>query len=167
MREGMLTQSMRTLAGILELRTGQTLTESRLWRLETSLRPIMRDHGLLSLDHLVAHIELEPDGALALATVNALLNNETSFFRDIRVFQMLGTDLIPHIVARAGAHGRTGTLRIWSAGCSFGQEAYSLAMMFRNRQSSWPGWKLQIRATDISSRRDSGTTCRRQRSPSG
>jgi len=79
MKEGALTQSMRLLANLLETRTGQVLSENRLWRLETSLRPIVRAHGMTTLDELVASVMSNLNGPLADAAVNALLNNETGF----------------------------------------------------------------------------------------
>lgn len=150
MKEGALTQPMRMLANMLEARTGQTLSENRLWRLETSLSPVLRAHGLGSLDDLVSATIADPAGPLANQAVNALLNNETSFFRDAHVFRMLEHDLIPHIMADIEAQSRQKVLRIWCAGCSTGQEAYSLAMLFRN-QPSWRDWRMQILATDVSS----------------
>ncbi len=150
MQDVHLTASMRILAGLLESRTGQVLSENRLWRLETSLRPVLRANGLPSLDALVAAIQADPGGALARAAVNALLNNETSFFRDGHIFDMLAHDLLPALMRAIGEARRERTLRIWCAGCSTGQEAYSLAMLFRNHQDQWPDWRLRIVATDIS-----------------
>lgn len=145
-----LTASMRVLAGLLERRTGQVLAESRLWRLETSLKPILRMNRLSSLDELVAAIRGDPGGALERAAVNALLNNETSFFRDAHNFHMVGRGLLPEMMQAVEKSGREKVLRLWCAGCSTGQEAYSLAMLFRNNQDRWPGWRMRIVATDIS-----------------
>ncbi|MGD9812012.1 MAG: protein-glutamate O-methyltransferase CheR [Sphingobium sp.] len=151
MKAETLTPAMRMLASTLEARTGQILSESRLWRLETSLKPVLRANGLRTLDHLAAKIEAEPNGVLAVDAVNALLNNETSFFRDAHIFRLLAEELLPGQMERIMAEGRhKKQLRIWCAGCSTGQEAFSLAMMFRNRMENWPGWRLQILATDVS-----------------
>ncbi|TNE41041.1 MAG: protein-glutamate O-methyltransferase CheR [Sphingomonadales bacterium] len=150
MPELRLTPSMRILAGLLEIRTGQTLSENRFWRIETLLRPIVRSNRLRGLDDLVAAIQADPAGPLARAVVDALLNNETSFFRDEYLFRMVSHDLIPALMEEVRASGREKHLRLWCAGCSTGQEAYSLAMLFRDHQARWPGWKMQIVATDIS-----------------
>jgi len=146
MLERGLTPSMRALASLLESRTGQILSEGRHWRIETSLQPVLRAHHLAHLDHLVAAITTDPSGALAQAAVDALLNNETCFFRDPHMFHMMKSELFPALMGRQ----RGGTLDIWCAGCSTGQEAYSLAMLFRNHQDRWPNWRLRILATDIS-----------------
>lgn len=141
---------MRLLAGLLESRTGQTLSEGRRWRLETSLRPVLKAHGLADLDGLVAAIMADRDGPLAQAAVDALLNNETCFFRDAHMFRMVANELFPALMAAESKGREQKTLHLWCAGCSTGQEAYSLAMLFQNHQARWPGWRLRILATDIS-----------------
>ncbi len=151
MKECTLTPPMRILASVLEGRTGQTLSDNRLWRLETSLKPTLRAHGLATLDELAARIGPEPRGELATQVVNALLNNETSFFRDAHIFQLLARDVLPEFIRQAEARGRSRVLRLWCAGCSTGQEAYSLAMMFHNHAQAWPDWRMKILATDVSS----------------
>lgn len=150
MKEAALTQSQRILAAILEKRTGQILSENRLWRLETSLRPVLRDNGLRSLDELVSCIGLEAKGELATQAVDALLNNETSFFRDAHIFRLLERGLLPALMEKAEKRSGNRLLRVWCAGCSTGQEAFSLAMSFLNNRASWPGWRMQILATDVS-----------------
>ncbi|HAF41616.1 MAG TPA: protein-glutamate O-methyltransferase [Sphingobium sp.] len=137
----------RLLSGLLEARTGQILSEGRAWRMETALRPVLRDHGLADIDALAARLLRQSDLPLEKAVIDALLNNESSFFRDLQLFDMVSRQILPHIHA-----DRTDrTLRIWSAGCSTGQEAYSLAIQLRNDWSRWNGWRIEILATDISS----------------
>jgi len=138
--------AMRVLAGLLEARTGQILSENRIWRIETALKPLLRSESLDSLEALVSLLLSTSDPVLVEGVVNALLNNESSFFRDLHTFDMLGRDLLPHIA-------RTNTeksLRIWCAGCSTGQEAFSIAMLIRKQPELWHGWRIQILATDIS-----------------
>ncbi len=159
MKHSALTPPMRKLATMLESRTGQVLTEDRLWRLETSLRPVLRVNGFEGLEELVAAIAVDPNGPLARAATDALVNNETSFFRDARVFRKIEQDLLPSLMADPKHNGRPRTLRVWCAGCSTGQEAFSLAMLFANNREAWPDWRLQILATDIS-----GTAVERARS---
>ncbi len=148
--EGAPGPSMRILADLLESRTGQALSHNRLWRIETSLKPLLQHNGFSSLDELAHAVGRNRTGALAVQCVDALLNNETSFFRDVRLFQMLGQDLLPDLLHRMEEAGRQRVLRVWCAGCSTGQEAYSVAMLFANNMDRWPGWRLKILATDVS-----------------
>ncbi len=139
--------SGRILAGLLEARTGQQLTMSRRWRIETALQPLMRERGIASLDGLVAALVARSDERLAEAVVEALLNNETFFFRDRQAFDLL---LGPGLARLEALRRRTRRLAIWCAGCSTGQEAYSIAMHFAERQARWSGWTIEIVGTDVS-----------------
>lgn len=146
--EGLHSMTMRVLAGVLESRTGQRLPASRSWRLETALRPVLKAQALASLEDLAARVAAEPRGALAVAVVDALLNNETSFYRDPQMFRGIAQTILPVLIERARAEGRP--VRAWCLGCSTGQEAYSLAMSFLAREGAAREARLSILATDVS-----------------
>ena len=137
----------RILAGLLEARTGQQLTLSRRWRIETALTSILRQHGIATVDELIARVVRDRDQALSALVVEALLNNETYFFRDRNPFDLLAADALPRLAEQRRATRR---IRIWSAGCSTGQEAYSLAMLFADEPARWAGWTIDILASDVS-----------------
>jgi chemotaxis protein methyltransferase CheR len=139
--------SSRILAGLLEARTGQQLTMSRRWRIETALQPLMRERGIGSLDGLVAALVARSDERLAEAVVEALLNNETYFFRDRQAFELLLGAGLGRLQALRRRERR---LAIWCAGCSTGQEAYSIAMHFAEQKARWSGWTIDILGTDVS-----------------
>lgn len=138
-------RAVEQLGALLSHHTGQELTESRRWRIETSLRPLLRARNMPSLDALVQALDREPKGPLLSQTLDAMLNHESSFFRDIGVFRSLEQKILPQLAAQS----RDKVLRIWCAGCSTGQEAYSLAMMVQ-RMEIFREWRVTIRATDIS-----------------
>ena len=140
--------SCRILAGLLEARTGQQLTNSRRWRIETALASILRERAISTIDELITRLVMGNEPALAANVVEALLNNETYFFRDRNPFDLLAVEALPALAAKRHASRR---LRIWSAGCSTGQEAYSLAMIFAADPVWWSGWTIDILATDVSS----------------
>ena len=139
--------SCRILAGLLEARTGQQLTMSRRWRLETALSSLLRERGISNLDELITILVMGKEPALASLVVEALLNNETYFFRDRVPFDSLQAKMLAEL---AEARKDKRTLRIWSAGCSTGQEAYSLAMLFAEQPLKWQGWNIEIVGTDVS-----------------
>lgn len=139
--------SSRILAGLLEARTGQQLTMSRRWRIETALRSLMRERQIASLDQLVATLVAGREPALADSVVEALLNNETYFYRDRTPFDLLFGPILSRLER---ARSKTRQLRIWCAGCSTGQEVYSLAMGFAEQRTRWQGWGIDILGTDIS-----------------
>ena len=140
--------SSRILAGLLEARTGQQLTMSRRWRIETALSALLRDRGIATLDELITILVMNKEPGLSNQVVEALLNNETYFFRDRTPFDMLAKHVLPALAVRRGNKKK---LRIWSAGCSTGQEAYSLAMLFADEPEKWRGWTIDILGTDVSS----------------
>lgn len=135
----------RSLAGLLEQMTGQQLANTRRWLIETALQPVMRKHDISSLD-MLAGLASQPGSALREDVVEALLNHETSFYRDLAVFRGLGDEALPALAQTRPAK----RLRIWSAGCSTGQEAYSLAFLFANQGARWDDWQIEIIGTDVS-----------------
>ena len=139
--------STRILAGLLEARTGQQLTMNRRWRLETALSSLMRERAISSIDELITILVMGREPGLAERVVEALLNNETYFFRDRAPFDLLAHQILPQLAIRRASQRR---LRIWSAGCSTGQEAYSLAMIFAEEPAKWAGWQIDILGTDVS-----------------
>ena len=139
--------SSRILAGLLEARTGQQLTMSRRWRIETALSALLRERGIPTLDELITILVMGREPSLATQVVEALLNNETYFFRDRMPFDMLSQVALPKLQQR---RQQTKRLRIWSAGCSTGQEAYSLAILFAEDPVKWAGWTIDILGSDVS-----------------
>ncbi|MDB5669215.1 MAG: Chemotaxis protein CheR [Alphaproteobacteria bacterium] len=137
----------RILSALLESRTGQQLSVSRRWRIETALQSLMRERKLPSLDHLTAYLASGREPGLADAVVEALLNNETFFYRDRPAFELLLGPALSRL--REKREGEK-LLRIWSAGCSTGQEAYSLAMHFAEQKLRWQGWTIELIGTDVS-----------------
>jgi chemotaxis protein methyltransferase CheR len=111
------------------------------------LQSLMRERGLPTLDHLTAMLASGREPGLADLVVEALLNNETFFYRDRPAFELL---LGPALSRLRESRERHRLLRIWSAGCSTGQEAYSLAMYFAEQKLRWQGWTIDLVASDVS-----------------
>ena len=76
-----------------------------------------------------------------------LTNQESYFFRDCGQFALLRERILPELIAR---NGKRRTLKLWSAGCSTGEEAYSLAMTLDALMPSQESWDIEIQATDLS-----------------
>jgi chemotaxis protein methyltransferase CheR len=145
--------SHQIIADLLAARTGQHLTESRRWRVNSALAGIFREHGISNVDQLVCLLASPRTGPespdLSQDVVEALLNNETYFFRDKPTFDQLPQEIIPELARRRLDSKR---LSIWSAGCSTGQEVYSLAMLFAEQKDRWHGWTIELLGTDVSHR---------------
>ena len=91
---------------------------------ETRLSPLARREGVASVSDLVQRVKTGSDDRLMRAVVEAMLIQETAFFRDRTVFRALQDSVLPALAAAR----RGKKLRVWSAGCATGQEPYSLAM---------------------------------------
>ena len=135
--------AINVLTALLEARTGQQIAAYRSWRLDTALKPLLRDRKLETLDQLVTQLLEGSDRQIGDRIVDALVNQETSFFRDAQVF-----DLLIEAVALAESERRR--VRIWCAGCSTGQEPLSLAMLFAERSETSGAPMPEIVATDVS-----------------
>lgn len=137
------------ISSVLEARTGQTITPERRWRVPTVLMPLLREYGIDSSSQLVAAITGGGSERFVGQMVDALLNNETYFFRDIGVFAALRQTILPELARKIGERRK---LSIWCAGCSTGQEALSLAITIAEQPLAWAGWRVEIVATDVSAK---------------
>ncbi len=135
--------AMGILTAILESRTGQQLAANREWRLETALKPLLRDLKFDTIEALASAALRSPD--IGDQVADALLNQESSFFRDAAVLDMVADAV--EAMRTDHPHRRP---RIWSAGCSFGQEPLSLAMLFGEREIGRDTQPPEIVATDVS-----------------
>jgi chemotaxis protein methyltransferase CheR len=128
-------------------RSSIDLQPGKEYLVESRLAPIARSVGEPDVGSLIARLR-RGDPRLGEEVVDALTTNETSWFRDTNPFEAFSGYLLPEL-----ARGRpAGTLTIWSAACSSGQEAYSLAMLLLAWMPANPGWAPRIFGTDISAR---------------
>src|SRR6202042_430144 len=94
---------------------------------DTRLTPIARMAGASNLEDFVNILKADRPAHLHRAVAEAMTINETSFFRDLKPFEMLQEVILPRLIEQQQAGERR--LRVWSAASSTGQEAYSLAML--------------------------------------
>ena len=143
----MQTDAFQYLAGLVKDRSGIVLTADKLYLLESRLTPIARRLGLASLDDLAFRARAGGSPQLIDSIVEAMTTNESLFFRDVKPFEQFKRLVLPRLIeARAGSR----QIRIWSAACSSGQEAYSLAMILAEESARLQGWRLELVGTDIS-----------------
>jgi two-component system CheB/CheR fusion protein len=138
------------LAQVVDLLRERTALDFRLYKHGTLQRRIERRMALAGIeaDAIDRYLDILKKDSSELARLgNDLLINVTSFFRDPKVFALLADKIIPDLVR---AHPQGQALRIWIAGCSTGEETYSLAMLFVEQiAAAKRNIKLQVFASDL------------------
>ncbi|MBL6854317.1 MAG: protein-glutamate O-methyltransferase CheR [Alphaproteobacteria bacterium] len=134
------------LAQMVRRRAGLVLTEKKLHLIESRLSTVMRRFGFRSTDALVKELRHGRE-TLARAVTEVLTTNESSFFRDRAAFEAFRERVLPRLIE---ARAETKRLRIWSAACAAGQEAYSIAMLLDDLKLQAQGWSIDLIATDLS-----------------
>lgn len=138
--------SSAVIADLLAEHTGQQMTEGRMWRIPSALAGVFRARGIENTDQLACLLAQPGQAALEQQVVEALLNNETYFFRDRQMFDQLSDVVLPEIAERRADARKISVL---CAGCSTGQEALSLSMQI-DQDPRWAGWSVDILGIDIS-----------------
>jgi chemotaxis protein methyltransferase CheR len=131
----------------LKERSGLVLSADKQYLVESRLLPVARKAGMAGLSDLVAALRLPHSDALMTAVVEAMMTNESFFFRDKVPFEHFRSVIMPALIASRRA---SRSLRIWCAAASTGQEPYSLAMCLKAMERDIAGWRIEILATDLS-----------------
>jgi chemotaxis protein methyltransferase CheR len=143
----MTDQDFDYIRRVLQERTAIVLEPGKQYLVESRLTPLVRAHKLNSIGELITCMRTHPERGLQAQLVEAMVTTETSFFRDHRSFDTLEKHVLPDLVRKRRPEK---ALRIWSAACSTGQEAYSLAIMLREHFPELAKWHVTILASDVS-----------------
>ena len=141
------TEDFELLRGIVKSRSGLTLSPDKAYLLENRLMAVARKWGMDDIEGLATTVRGEPGEELLREITEAMTTNETLFFRDNSPFDQLKNVVFPRMMAN---RQDTRHIRIWSAGCSSGQEPYSISMILKEMGSILADWRIEILATDIS-----------------
>lgn len=140
-----LPENYRFLQEHVHSQVGIVLEDNKHYLFESRLAPIVKQHGLASINDLCVLLRAKRDVELAHQVVEAMTTNETYFFRDPSQYDAIRTVLLPRLKEE---RRDTRNLRFWSAASSTGQEAYTLAMLLL--ESGFQEWNIQILGTDFS-----------------
>ncbi len=142
--------SDREFRGFRELvyrESGIHISEHKRELLTARLSRRIRTLGMLRFGEYLNVVEREPQERVEM--LDRIVTNETKFFREPKQFEFLESEVLPRWLAEAEARSRARRVRVWSAGCSTGQEPYSIAMTLL---AQLEGWDIEVLATDISGR---------------
>lgn len=142
-------EDFRAIRTMLANRVGIALGDDKRYFVINQLMPLMRTYKLASFAVLVRQLQTHSHSSLWEEVIDVLTVHETSFFRDEAPFCQLRDEIMPAICRDAERDQRT--IRIWSAGCSTGQEAYSLAMLLMELSPEVAS-RARILGSDVSSK---------------
>jgi len=130
---------------------GIKMPPAKITMLEARLQKRLRSLKFTAFGDYIEYL-FSPDGIKEelVQMIDVVTTNKTDFFREPDHFEYLLQRVLPEWLLKHGASGRK--LKIWSAGCSTGEEPYTLAMVLSEFAESRPGFDFRILATDISTR---------------
>jgi chemotaxis protein methyltransferase CheR len=131
--------------------SGISLPKGKEYLFDTRLAPLLAEYKCFSFSEL--YYKARRDNTLEEKIIDAITTNETYFFRDIFPFELLQYKVLPDLIdKRMSGPMPLGKipLRIWSAGCSTGQEVYSITFIIDNLNLSENDYDIYVLGTDIS-----------------
>lgn len=132
---------------LLEEKIGHEIPERRFRQLGETVRALATESGYTSVGEYLALARTLPmDAPLVQSLVHAVTNKESYFFRDAATMQSLREKIFPELIQRCQENK---TLRIWSAGCSTGEELYSLSIVLQEMIHDYESWNICLLGTDI------------------
>ncbi|HEY5908775.1 MAG TPA: protein-glutamate O-methyltransferase CheR [Vicinamibacteria bacterium] len=139
----------RRFQSLIHRESGIHLTEAKRLLVEGRLARRLRE---LDLDFQHYYRLVETDERERMHLLDCIATNETHFFREPRQFDFLRETAFPEFYQEASSGRRPRRFRVWSAGCSTGEEPYSVAMAFQDFFPPGSGFEIEITATDLSTR---------------
>lgn len=130
---------------------GLYLNGSKAYLIETRLIGLMRETGSPGWSYLLSKVKSDRSNQLNSKVINAVTTKETSFFRDTAPFELFQYKLIPEHIDRCRTSGcQRVPIRILSAGCSTGEEVYTIAIVLKELLRDFSGYDIRILGIDIS-----------------
>lgn len=144
----MTPEDIKLIVALCRQRAGLNIDPTRTYLIESRLGPLARRESYGSVSELITGLRGRREEPLIWALVEAMTSSETAFFRDRTPFHLFRDEILPTLTRMRGPE----PIRIWSAGCSTGQEAYSLAMIAEAGVGLEPGARIEVYGSDLSER---------------
>jgi chemotaxis protein methyltransferase CheR len=139
----------RLLRDLFYEHAGLYFRDELAYLLERRLGPRLRAHDLSDFSEYHRFLRYHPQRRAELEAATELLTtNETYFFREPQQLRAFAGEILPML---AQANGRSRQLRIWSAGCSSGEEVYTIAILVK-QSGLFEGWDVNVFGSDIARR---------------
>lgn len=145
-------RSFSRLAQFITSELGIKMPDAKLSMVQSRLMRRVRELSFESVDQYAEYFFHSPDAAdERIHFINAITTNKTDFFREPAHFDYLSATVLPPFTADFSG-GRARSVQVWSAGCSSGEEPYTLAMVLNEFAAGNRGFGFSIFATDVSTR---------------
>jgi chemotaxis protein methyltransferase CheR len=144
---GLTGPQFTAISRLVKQRCGINLHQGKMALVAARLHKRLRALKFASFGQYLEHIRNDADGTETAAMLDALTTNVTHFFREPQHFHFLKSIVLPWILRQ---HDQDRRIRIWSAGCSSGEEPYSIAILLRSAVKNLGDWDLRVLATDLS-----------------
>lgn len=143
-------EQLARYANLIYQRTGIKISPQKKTLLSNRLRRRLRNTGIKDFEQYYEHLcRLSPNDAEWDAFLQEITTHETYLFRDEAQWHWFRKVFLPDFAARVRAHNRPKRLRVWSAACSTGDEAMTIATCIAASLPNLSSWDVQIVGTDI------------------
>jgi len=137
---------MRRISELVYAKSGIALRDSKRAMVMARLQKRLRHGGFASFADYLKHLEADRSGVELSAVLDAITTNHTSFFREVSHFNFLAAHVVPALLVRPPSRAIAG----WSAACSTGDEAYSIAVTLLDRVPIAQHDRIRLLASDLS-----------------
>ncbi len=144
-------KEFRQISDLVYEHCGINLHDGKKELVRARLAKRLRESHFETFSEYIRHVLNDPTGKEFSILVDSLSTNLTKFFREDQHFEYLRTHLLPRIIATKSGRGRC-RIRAWSAGCSSGEEPYSIAITLLDAVQGKGRWDVKLLATDVSTR---------------
>ena len=142
-------KQFQMIRGLVYDHCGINLHDGKKELVRARLAKRLRLGGFATFPEYMKHVFSDKTGKEFSILIDALSTNLTGFFREMQHFEFLSREFLPHLLERK-RNQRDFKLRCWSAGCSSGEEPYSIAITLLEAVAGRGSWDVKVLATDIS-----------------
>ena len=146
----MTSEEFAMIRDFIHEKSGIFFAENKMYLVENRLSRRMSELQITNVRDYFYHVKYDTSMKEFNTLMDLITTNETSFFRNEPQLLSFGSEVLPKLIQEKKESQGPKSLRIWSAGCSSGEEPYTLAMIMLDRLTELAGWKLEIVASDIS-----------------
>jgi chemotaxis protein methyltransferase CheR len=131
-------------------RSGIYFAENKMYLVKNRLDRRMNELNISSVRDYFYHVKYDASMKEFNRLMDLVTTNETSFYRNEPQLLSFSSEVLPQLIEKKMKERGRKTLRVWSAGCSTGEEPYTLAILILEQLKSLAGWSVEIMANDIS-----------------